>query len=92
MNKMIIENLKSIYSSRKSFYNKAKIKKDKNNLILISYTSEILKLNLKTKKLKRLYNQDFSVTTTRHINEFLKQFYNNELNYNKKLISELLGG
>lgn len=89
---MTIENLKAIYDFRKDFYGKAKIKKDENNLILISYTSEILEINLKTKKLKRLYNQNFSVTTIRHIVEFLKQFYNNELNYNKKSINELLGG
>lgn len=70
--------LKAIYDIRKSFYKKAYILKDKNTIILKSYSTNILEYNTTTKELKFLTNKKyhFTQTTNRHINEFLKQFTN----------------
>ena len=57
------------HDSRKSFYNKAKIKTEDNKLILISYKTEVCIIENNKPFIKGFY----SVTTLRHIKEFLKQ-------------------
>ena len=66
------------YDSRASFYGKAHIKETPAALILISYDTEILRLDKKTNTLKFLCRSEwaYTQTTNRHINEFLKQFTN----------------
>lgn len=68
--------LKAIYDSRKEFYGKANILKNNNILILKSYETNILEYNTTTKELKFLTNKKhhFTMTTNRHINEFLQQY------------------
>lgn len=85
---MNIYELSPRYDSRASFYGKAHIKETPAALVLISYDTEILRLDKKTNALKFLCCDAwaFSQTTNRHINEFLKQFTNEK----PKSKSELL--
>lgn len=80
------------YDRRASFYGKAHIKETPAALVLISYDTEILKLNKKTRKIIFLcsYPDAYSQTTNRHINEFLKQF-TNESPKSKREILTLAG-
>ena len=73
---MNIYELTPRFDSRASFYGKAHIKETPAALVLISYDTEILRLDKKTNALKFLCRDAwaFSQTTNRHINEFLKQF------------------
>ena len=61
--------LKCNYDSRKSFYNKAKVKTEGNKIILLSYGTEVCLIE----NGKAIVKDDYSVTTLRHIKEFLKQ-------------------
>lgn len=74
------------YDVRASFYGKAHIKETSTYYILISYETEILKLNKRTGELKFLCRDiwAFSQTTNRHINEFLKQFTNERAKTKKR--------
>lgn len=80
--------LKTIYDSAISFYNKAKILINKNTIILKSYNTLILSYNVKNKKVEFLTNNKnhFTQTTNRHINEFLKQFTNENAKSKKELL------
>lgn len=92
--------LYTIYDNAKSFYNKASIKRyyNKNELVykieLISYKTSILYIkdnklyfNYKNIKNKNIY----SMTTLRHIKEFIKQFYYLlELNYKNIIDKEVI--
>lgn len=66
------------YDSRASFYGKARIKETSRYYTLVSYNTEILKLNKENGKITFLCRSEwaFTHTTNRHINEFLKQFTN----------------
>ena len=64
--------LTTIYNSSKSFYGKAKILKDNQTIKLQSYNTIVAEYNPSKKVLK--INGWFSVTTARHINEFISQF------------------
>lgn len=63
------EELKPIYDRRKSFYNKAMIKKEDGKTILISYETEVCYIE----RGKPFILNTQSHTTKRHIREFLKQ-------------------
>lgn len=66
------------YDRRASFYGKAHIKETPRGLVLISYDTEILRLDKTTNALQFLCCSEwvYTQTTNRHINEFLKQFTN----------------
>jgi len=61
--------LKCIYDTRKSFYNKAIVIQEEDKLILISYNTRVCYI----KNNKAYVMGQYSQTTTRHIKEFLKQ-------------------
>ena len=63
------EELMIQYDSRKSFYKKAHVKTEDNKKILISYNTEVAYIKDGFAVVLGLY----SMTTTRHIKEFLKQ-------------------
>lgn len=69
------EYLKAIFDNAKSFYKKAILKRIDNKIILQSYNTNIL--ILADKKIKFCCESwAFTLTTCRHIKEFLKQFTN----------------
>ena len=57
------------FDTRKSFYNKARVKTEGKKLILISYSTEVCFIE----NGKAFVLGQWSGTTTRHIKEFLKQ-------------------
>jgi len=61
--------IKAIYDSRQSFYNKAIVKTDNESISLISYTTKVCEIVDGKVKVFGTY----SPTTLRHIKEFLKQ-------------------
>lgn len=65
--------LTSIYNNQKSFYGRALIEESKNgDVTLVSYGTNILTVKSNGKILP-LWN-GYSVTTQKHINEFMLQF------------------
>lgn len=84
---MIFE-LSARFDPRASFYGKAHVKETPKYYTLISYDTEILKLNKETQKITFLCSSEwaFSQTTCRHINEFLKQFTNEKPKSKKELL------
>ena len=83
-------NLKPIYSGQKSFYGKARTIIDGDATILVSYATKIVEL--KNGKLKMLCGtKDLSVTTMKHLREFLYQFeYGDIAELTKKQILDTL--
>ena len=70
---MIDYYLSPICDGRKSYYHKALvIEKDNGEKILKSYDTEVIKITPDNKVI-RLWN-DYSATTMRHINSFLRLF------------------
>lgn len=69
------------FDGRKSFYGKANVYKKGNKLVLISYTTIVaeIDLNADENQPKVKINGWYSMTTARHINEFLKQYGFNSL-------------
>lgn len=69
--------LSAIYDNRKSFYGKARIRKDRDGLTLISYETEVAKIVDKNNGYSiapyAVIYGTYSTTTLRHIKEFLKQ-------------------
>ena len=63
------------FANVKSFYNKATITQDGATLTLKSYNTDILHYNIITKSITWLCHKvwAYSLTTNRHINEFLQQ-------------------
>lgn len=57
------------YDSSKSFYGKAKVRREDGKLILTSYTTDVAEIENGKAKVNGLYSD----TTTRHIKEFLIQ-------------------
>lgn len=76
------------YDCRQSFYGKAHIKETKTHYFLISYDTEILKLNKNTNKLTFICKDSwaYTQTTNRHINEFLRQFTNEHAKSKSELL------
>lgn len=72
--------LKAIYDSRASFYGKATVEEDGENMVLklTSYSTHVATIQQgeedlgRTETIAEVYGQ-YSQTTTRHIKEFLKQ-------------------
>lgn len=69
--------LTAVYDSRKSFYGKAHIRRDRDSITLISYETEVAKIvdkccGYKIAPYAVVYGT-YSNTTLRHIKEFLKQ-------------------
>ena len=82
-----------IYDSRKSFYHKAIIEEENENIKLYSYDTLVCTLSHNDIILNDNIDQSllFSSTTLRHIKEFLKQYhYNSDHNITKKDLSKLL--
>lgn len=70
--------LNTIFDRRKSFYGKAKIRRETNgDITLISYTTEVSKYIKSENKVVDLGK--WSATTTRHQQEFRKQIENGYL-------------
>lgn len=68
---MQVFNLESKHDGRKSFYNKAKVIVEGDSMYLQSYTTIVASITKGVLKVNGLYSN----TTTRHIREFIKQFY-----------------
>lgn len=82
-----------IYDSKKSFYHKAIIEEENENIKLYSYNTLVCILSHNDIILNDTVNQSllFSNSTLRHIKEFLKQFYyNSDHNITKKDLLKLL--
>lgn len=90
---MMIYELTARYDARASFYGKAHIKETPKYYTLISYDTEILKLDKTTNKIIFLCRDAwaFSQTTNRHINEFFRQYTNAEPKSKKELLA-MAGG
>ena len=82
-----------IYDSKKSFYHKAIIEEENENIKLYIYNTLVCTLLHDNIILNNNVDQSllFSNTTVRHIKEFLKQFYDNsDHNITKKDLLKLL--
>ena len=62
----------SKYDSAKSFYNKAIVEEDEKSIKLYSYNTLVAEIRKDLENTLVLYGW-FSVTTARHINEFIQQ-------------------
>jgi len=81
-----------IYDARKSFYDKAIVKKINNLILLYSYNTLVCAIYDNCKCAKYYLNNDissdllYSHTTLRHIKEFLRQYLRNEVMSKKDII------
>ena len=80
----MITELMAEYDSANSFYRKAMVERTENLSVLTSYETEVAQYNHVTKEIK-VYGW-YSMTTARHINEFLQQ-----LGFNKMTKKEMDG-
>lgn len=71
----MIKELRPIYAAQKSFYGKAQVETTENTVTLYSYGTIIMTYN-KVKDGLTLIWGNWSQTTGRHVNEFLKQYTN----------------
>lgn len=79
------QELKAIYDSRASFYNKAFVEtNDNDDITLYSYNTAICTIK-KNGKIVNLFFEDISMTTSRHIKEFFKQYCDMNAKKYKKL-------
>ena len=69
---MVLCELAARFDSRKSFYGKAQVAQDENDSILYSYNTQVAKVD-KNGKLTLFPAWNYSQTTRRHVNEFVKQ-------------------
>lgn len=70
---MVLCELAARFDSRKSFYGKAQVAQDENDSILYSYNTKVAHID-KTGKLTLFPAWNYSLTTRRHVREFVKQF------------------
>lgn len=70
---MVLCELAARFDSRKSFYGKAQVAQDENDSILYSYNTKVAQVD-KTGKLTLFPAWNYSLTTRRHVREFVKQF------------------
>lgn len=75
-----MENLECRYDRRKSFYGKAKVEESRGITTLYSYGEKIV--SVKGNKVKKIWN-GYSMTTQRHIVEFLLQKVGYHIDKNK---------
>lgn len=74
MSKHMISELIPEHEKRDSYYGKAILKQEDNIVTLVSYFTDIIKINKTTDEFKVLCEpKDLSNTTLRHLREFLKQ-------------------
>lgn len=73
------------HSRQASFYGKAKVIYRDNKIILKSYDTEVCELEADTLEIKKIGY--YSLTTQKHINEFLMQHGHDKMN--KKQVDEL---
>ena len=78
---MVIYDLGVNYDSRKSFYGKARVEEQGHKVILWSYDTAVLSYDEEQGLLN--ISGIYSNTTLRHIKEFLKQWFNLDLNKNE---------
>lgn len=90
---MLYYELSARFDRRKSFYGKAHIKETPKYYTLISYDTEILRLNKATEKIEFLCRSEwaFTQTTNRHINEFFKQYTNERAKSKQELLAMARG-
>ena len=69
----MIKELRPIYDTQKSFYGKAQIEATENTVTLYSYGTTIMTYNKHNDNLTLIWG-NWSRTTGRHINEFLRQY------------------
>lgn len=70
---MVLCELAARFDTRKSFYGKAQVAQDENDSILYSYNTKVAQID-KTGKLTLFPAWNYSLTTRRHVREFVKQF------------------
>lgn len=70
--KQMIVELKPKFDGKKSFYNKARLQIESDEITLISYNTPIIKLNKNNIMFLAQY-EHLSSTTMRHLREFLRQ-------------------
>ena len=77
----------------KSFYRKAHVTETAEYYILISYNTEILRLDKADGRITFLCHSDwaYSQTTNRHINEFLLQFTNERKLSKREILNRVHG-
>lgn len=71
----MMKELKPIYDTQKSFYNKAQVEATESTVTLYSYGTTIMTYNKVNDDLTLIWG-NWSQTTGRHVNEFLKQYTN----------------
>lgn len=71
MSAISIKNLEPVYDRAKSFYGKAKVRRIGDNESLISYSTNVMRIQ--GGRLLRTPGQPQSVTTSRHMCEFARQ-------------------
>lgn len=88
-----IYELTARFDKRASFYGKARIKETANFLTLISYDTEILRQNKITGKIEWICKDKdcYTLTTNRHINEFLRQFTNEKTKTKSEILNAVKG-
>ena len=59
------------YDRARSFYGKAFIHEDDKTITLQSYQTNVIRYDKKAKQITRLWSE-YSVTTMRHVNEFMR--------------------
>ena len=81
------------FDTRASFYGKAKLIEDDDFITLISYDTEILKQSKSDGKIEWICQDEscYTLTTNRHINEFLKQFTNEKAKTKSEILKAIKG-
>lgn len=88
---MELQELKTIYDSRKSFYKKAMVDKVDDTFRLFSYGTLIATANDTVVTLVDKNEEDYSQTTLRHLREFVVQFaFGSAFGMNKQDVLEHL--
>jgi hypothetical protein len=78
------------YDLRYSFYKKAILKEENNKIVLKSYNTDVAEYDQTTNSLK-VFGW-FSMTTARHINEFLQQMGFDKLTKSEMMEKPLIKG
>lgn len=86
---MLYYELTARFDHRKSFYGKARIKETPKYYTLISYDTEILKLDKTSGEITFICRSEwaFTQTTNRHINEFFRQYTNETPKSKRELLT-----
>jgi len=82
-----IGELTPIYDNHQSFYGKARVYRRDKVIVLVSYTTEVMRYDTISHNLTRLVGQPESATTNRHMREFARQLAFEDMN--KKALCKL---